>query len=65
VTRDRADLDAGSQFAMPVSVVQQDWGAQLGFDAAALWRVWAPDGLGAASGRHVRVNPPSTTTTCP
>ncbi|MCK9901559.1 alpha/beta hydrolase [Parafrankia colletiae] len=43
VTHDQADLDAGSQFAMPVSVVQQDWGAQLGFDAAALWRAWAPD----------------------
>lgn len=43
VAHDQADLDAGSQLAMPVSVVQQDWGAQLGFDAAALWRAWAPD----------------------
>ncbi|SQE00465.1 Alpha/beta hydrolase fold [Parafrankia sp. Ea1.12] len=43
LTHDQADLDAGSQFAMPVSVVQQDWGAQLGFDAEALWRAWAPD----------------------
>ena len=43
VTHDQADLHAGSQFAMPVTVVQQDWGAQLGFDAASLWRVWAPD----------------------
>nr|WP_018636005.1 hypothetical protein [Parafrankia elaeagni] len=43
MTHDQADLDAGSQLAMPVSVVQQDWGARLGFDAAALWRAWAPD----------------------
>jgi thioesterase domain-containing protein len=28
---------------MPVTVLQQDWGAALGFDAAALWRSWAPD----------------------
>ncbi|MFJ8043599.1 alpha/beta fold hydrolase [Kitasatospora sp. NPDC096147] len=43
VRHDRADLDAGSQLAMPVTVVQQDWGAQLGFDAAGVWRAWAPD----------------------
>ncbi|MGW3995226.1 alpha/beta fold hydrolase [Amycolatopsis sp. NPDC004772] len=40
---DQADLDAGSQLAMPVTVVQQDWGAQLGYDAAAVWKAWAPD----------------------
>lgn len=28
---------------MPVTAVQQDWGAALGYDAAALWRAWAPD----------------------
>jgi pimeloyl-ACP methyl ester carboxylesterase len=28
---------------MPVTVLQQDWGAALGYDAAALWRAWAPD----------------------
>ncbi|WP_370964317.1 alpha/beta fold hydrolase [Amycolatopsis sp. cg9] len=43
VTHDQADSDAGSQLAMPVTVVQQDWGAQLGYDAAAVWRAWAPD----------------------
>lgn len=43
VAHDQADLDAGSQLAMPVMVVQQDWGAQLGFDAAGVWRAWAPD----------------------
>ncbi|MEV8420207.1 alpha/beta fold hydrolase [Streptomyces niveus] len=43
VTHDQADRDAGSQLRMPVSVLQQDWGAALGFDAAARWRAWAPD----------------------
>ncbi|MFG2739792.1 alpha/beta fold hydrolase [Streptomyces chartreusis] len=37
------DRDAGSTLRMPVSVLQQDWGAALGFDAAGLWRTWAPD----------------------
>jgi haloacetate dehalogenase len=40
---DRADRAAGHTLGMPVTVLQQDWGAQLGFDAAALWRAWAPD----------------------
>nr|WP_264766999.1 hypothetical protein [Nocardia aurantia] len=26
-----------------MTVVQQDWGSALGFDAAAVWRPWAPD----------------------
>ncbi|MGW4126417.1 alpha/beta fold hydrolase [Nocardia sp. NPDC004711] len=39
---DRADRKAGAQLAMPVAVISQDWGARLGFDAAALWRQWAP-----------------------
>ena len=43
ITHDRADLDAGSQLAVPVTVVQQDWGAHLGYDAAAVWKAWAPD----------------------
>ncbi|PWK64415.1 hypothetical protein BCL76_11559 [Streptomyces sp. CG 926] len=43
VLHDQADLDAGSQLAMPVTVVQQDWGAQLDYDAAAVWKAWAPD----------------------
>ncbi|MEU8578778.1 alpha/beta fold hydrolase [Streptomyces asoensis] len=43
VVHDQADLDAGSQLAMPVTVVQQDWGAQLGYDAAGVWKAWAPD----------------------
>jgi haloacetate dehalogenase len=28
---------------MPVTVVQQDWGAALGYDARARWSAWATD----------------------
>ncbi|MFE2961174.1 alpha/beta fold hydrolase [Nocardia tengchongensis] len=40
---DEADRAAGRQLTMPVAVISQDWGSQLGFDAASLWRAWAPD----------------------
>jgi haloacetate dehalogenase len=43
VAHDQADLDLGNRLAMPVAVVQQDWGAALGYDAAGVWRAWAPD----------------------
>ncbi|MGW4172767.1 alpha/beta fold hydrolase [Streptomyces chartreusis] len=43
IEHDRADRDAGSTLRMPVGVLQQDWGAALGFDAAGLWRAWARD----------------------
>ncbi|NYF59205.1 alpha/beta fold hydrolase [Micromonospora purpureochromogenes] len=43
VEHDTADRAAGRQLRMPVSVLQQDWGAALGFDAAGRWRAWAPD----------------------
>ncbi|MEW9528341.1 alpha/beta fold hydrolase [Microbispora sp. NPDC049125] len=43
VDHDQADRDAGNRLRMPVTVIQQDWGAALGFDAAALWSAWAPD----------------------
>ncbi|GHJ16608.1 alpha/beta fold hydrolase [Micromonospora sp. AKA38] len=43
VAHDRADRAAGRRLAMPVTVIQQDWGAALGYDAAAVWRAWAPD----------------------
>ncbi|MFE3496442.1 alpha/beta fold hydrolase [Streptomyces sp. NPDC059169] len=43
IAHDQVDLDAGNQLTMPVTVVQQDWGRQLGFDAAATWRPWAAD----------------------
>jgi pimeloyl-ACP methyl ester carboxylesterase len=42
VDHDRADRAAGRRLRMPVAVLQQDWGAALGYDAAALWRAWAP-----------------------
>jgi haloacetate dehalogenase len=43
VEHDREDREAGNQLRMPVTVLQQDWGAALGFDAAARWRAWAVD----------------------
>jgi haloacetate dehalogenase len=43
VEHDLLDRQAGHQLRMPVTVLQQDWGRALGFDAAALWRAWAPD----------------------
>ena len=43
VEHDRADRATGRHLAMPVTVVQQDWGAALGYDAVGLWRPWAPD----------------------
>ena len=42
VDQDRADRAAGHRLGMPVTVLQQDWGAALGYDAAAVWRAWAP-----------------------
>ena len=43
VEHDQADRDAGNRLRMPVVVLQQDWGAALGFEAAALWGAWATD----------------------
>ena len=43
VEHDQADRDAGNQLHMPVTVIQQDWGSMLGYDAEALWKAWAPD----------------------
>ncbi|MGO1052777.1 alpha/beta fold hydrolase [Crossiella sp. CA198] len=43
VEHDQADRAAGNRLRMPVTVLQQDWGSALGFDAAALWRAWAPE----------------------
>jgi haloacetate dehalogenase len=43
VEHDRADRAAGNRLRMPVTVLQQDWGSALGFDAAGIWRAWAPD----------------------
>ncbi|MFG2088666.1 MULTISPECIES: alpha/beta fold hydrolase [unclassified Spirillospora] len=43
VEHDQADRDAGTRLRMPVTVLQQDWGAALGYDAVALWRAWVAD----------------------
>ncbi|GAA3502276.1 alpha/beta hydrolase [Streptomyces prasinosporus] len=43
VEHDRADRAAGNRLTMPVTVLQQDWGAALGHEAAALWGAWAAD----------------------
>lgn len=40
---DRADRASGKQLTMPVGVISQDWGSQLGFDATAIWAAWAPN----------------------
>jgi pimeloyl-ACP methyl ester carboxylesterase len=43
VEHDRADRAAGTRLAMPVTVLQQDWGPELSAGAAGSWRAWAPD----------------------
>ena len=43
VEHDRMDRAAGTVLTMPVTVMQQDWGSMLGYDATALWRAWAPN----------------------
>jgi len=43
VDHDRKDLASGNKLKMPLSVIQQDWGAALGFDATARWQAWATD----------------------
>jgi len=40
---DRADRADGRQLTMPVAVISQDWGSQLGFDPTQIWGAWAPD----------------------
>ncbi|MFM9370897.1 alpha/beta fold hydrolase [Streptomyces sp. Da 82-17] len=40
---DRSDRAAGNRLTMPVTVLQQDWGAALGYEAEALWAAWADD----------------------
>jgi pimeloyl-ACP methyl ester carboxylesterase len=43
VTQDQGDLAAGNKLRMPTTVIQQDWGAALGFDAQVLWSAWCTD----------------------
>ncbi|MFD2079719.1 Pimeloyl-ACP methyl ester carboxylesterase [Actinopolymorpha cephalotaxi] len=40
---DLQDRERDAKLTMPVGVISQDWGSRLGFDAAALWKAWAPD----------------------
>ena len=40
---DREDRANGRQLTMPVGVISQDWGSQLGFDPTQIWGAWAPD----------------------
>lgn len=40
---DREDREAGRTLGIPVTVIQQDWGTALGYDAAGLWGAWASD----------------------
>ncbi|QIS13794.1 alpha/beta fold hydrolase [Nocardia arthritidis] len=43
IDHDRADREAGRTLPMPVTVLQQDWGQALGFDAESIWRTWSPE----------------------
>ncbi|MFE6337570.1 alpha/beta fold hydrolase [Streptomyces sp. NPDC057806] len=43
VEHDTVDRANGGRLAMPVTVLQQDWGAALGYHAEGLWSAWAPD----------------------
>lgn len=43
VEHDTADRTAGTRLTMPGTVLAQDWGAALSFDASARWSAWAPD----------------------
>ncbi|MER5951682.1 alpha/beta hydrolase [Streptomyces sp. NPDC001904] len=43
VDHDTADREAGTKLAMPVTVLQQDWGAALGYHAQGLWSAWTDD----------------------
>ncbi|MCX5230920.1 alpha/beta fold hydrolase [Streptomyces sp. NBC_00233] len=43
VDHDTVDREAGHRLAMPVTVLQQDWGAALGYHAQGLWSAWADD----------------------
>ncbi|MBP2266177.1 pimeloyl-ACP methyl ester carboxylesterase [Pseudarthrobacter sp. PvP004] len=47
---DQADRNACTALTMPVTVIQQDWGAALGYNASALWSAWAP------KLRHITLN---------
>ncbi len=43
IEHDSTDRARDNRLRMPVTVIQQDWGAALGYDATALWRAWTTD----------------------
>ncbi|MFB6627330.1 alpha/beta fold hydrolase [Streptomyces sp. NPDC056374] len=43
VDHDTLDRESGNRLTMPVTVLQQDWGATLGYHAQGLWSAWADD----------------------
>lgn len=45
IEHDQADRAAGRRLAMPVTVtvLQQDWGTALGYDATGVWRAWGTE----------------------
>ena len=40
---EREDHANGRKLKMPVGVISQDWGSQLGFSPTQIWDSWAPD----------------------
>lgn len=40
---EREDHASGRKLKMPVGVISQDWGSQLGFSPTQIWDSWAPD----------------------
>lgn len=43
IDHDTTDRESGHTLAMPVTVLQQDWGAALGYHAQSLWSAWSGD----------------------
>ncbi|MEV4163686.1 alpha/beta fold hydrolase [Nonomuraea dietziae] len=62
---DEADRAAGVRLGMPVTVLQQDWGDVLPYDAVGLWREWAADleHRTITTGHFVAEESPETVTT--
>ncbi|MEU4697829.1 alpha/beta fold hydrolase [Nonomuraea dietziae] len=62
---DEADRAAGNRLGMPVTVLQQDWGDVLPYDAVGLWREWAADleHRTITTGHFVAEESPATVTT--
>lgn len=61
---DEQDRANGHRITVPLTVVQQDWGAALGYDARAVWEEWAEDleHLTVTSGHFMAEQDPTGTT---